>query len=124
MGTDAKAVVRLSIEERLMLEKVLQEPRMAKDRVARINMLLKSDADGPRWPDSKIAGAFNVSTDAVARLRNRCVFEGREAAISRRPPLVLDDWTAQRKRGWYSLHVRPRPTAVRNGRCNSLATSS
>ena len=31
MGTDAKAVVRLSIEERLMLEKVLQEPRVAKD---------------------------------------------------------------------------------------------
>ena len=33
MGTDAKVVVRLSIEERLMLEKVLQEPRGAKDRV-------------------------------------------------------------------------------------------
>jgi len=86
VGTDAKAVVRLSIKERLMLEKVLQEPRVAKDRVARINMLLKSDADGPRWPDSKIAEAFNVSTDTVARLRNRCVLEGLEAAISRRPP--------------------------------------
>lgn len=86
MGTDAKAVVRLSIEERIILEKVRQEPRVAKDRVLRINMLLKSDADGPKWPDSKIAEAFDVSTDTVARLRHRCVFEGLEAAISRRPP--------------------------------------
>ncbi|MCX7423721.1 MAG: hypothetical protein NT013_29875, partial [Planctomycetia bacterium] len=69
MGTDAKAVVRLSIDERLMLEKLLGEPRIAKDRVLRINMLLKSDADGPQWPDSKIAEAFEVSTDTVARLR-------------------------------------------------------
>ena len=86
MGTDAKVVVRLSIEERLMLEKVLQEPRVAKDRVLRVNMLLKSDADGPKWPDSKIAEAFDVSTDTVARLRHRCVFEGLETATSRRRP--------------------------------------
>ena len=88
MGTDAKAVVRLSIDERLMLEKLLQEPRMAKDRVLRINVLLKSDADGPKWPDSKIAEAFDISTDTVARLRQRCVFEGLEAATSRRRPSV------------------------------------
>lgn len=86
MGTDAKSVVRLSIEERLMLEKLLAEPRIAKDRVLRINMLLKPDAGGLAWPDSKIAEAFNVSTDTVARLRHRCVFEGLEAAIARRPP--------------------------------------
>ena len=86
MGTDATVVVRLSIEERLMLEKVLQEPRVAKDRVLRVNMLLKSDADGPKWPDSKIAEAFDVSTDTVARLRHRCVFEGLETATSRRRP--------------------------------------
>ncbi len=58
MRTDAKAVVRLSIDERQMLEKRLQEPRMAKDRGLRNNVLLKSDADGPKWPDSKIAEAF------------------------------------------------------------------
>jgi hypothetical protein len=86
MGTDAKAVVRLSTEERVMLEKVLSESRVAKDRVLRINMLLKSDASGPKWPDSRIGEAFDVSTDTVARLRHRCVFEGLEAAIARRPP--------------------------------------
>jgi transposase len=85
MGTDAKAVVRLSIEERLQLERAFREPRVSKDRVLRINLLLKTDADGPNWPDSRIAEAFNVSTDTVARLRHRCVFEGLEAALARRP---------------------------------------
>ena len=46
----------------------------------------KSDADGPKWPDARIAEAFDVSTHTVARLRHRCVFEGLEAAIARRPP--------------------------------------
>ena len=86
MGTDAKVVVRLSVEERLQLETVLNEPRVAKDRVQRIRMLLKADADGPAWPDSKIGEAFDVSAATVARLRHRCVFEGLEAATSRRPP--------------------------------------
>ena len=85
MGTDAKAVVRLSIEERVMLERVLNKPRVAKDRVLRVNLLLKTDAEGPNWPDSKIAEAFQVSIDTVARLRHRCVFEGLEAALARRP---------------------------------------
>ena len=98
MGTDAKAVVRLSVDERVKLERVLGEPRVAKDRVLRINMLLKSDADGPRWPDSKIAEAFGVSAITVARLRHRCVFEGLEAATS-----------------------RPRPTATRTRRLDGAA---
>jgi transposase len=85
MGTEAKAVVRLTIEERVLLERMLHEPRVAKDRVLRINLLLKTDAEGPKWPDSKIAEAFDVSIDTVARLRHRCVFEGLEAAIARRP---------------------------------------
>jgi transposase len=100
MGTDAKVVVRLSIEERLQLEVMLNEPRLARDRGLRIRMLLKADADGPTpmgrrrwadadgpaWPDSKIAEAFDVSVNTVARLRHRCVFEGLEAATARRPP--------------------------------------
>ena len=86
MGTDAKVVVRLSIEERLQLEVMLNEPRLARDRGLRIRMLLKADADGPAWAGSKIAEAFDVSVNTVARLRHRCVFEGLEAATSRRPP--------------------------------------
>ena len=41
MGTDAN-VVRLSVDERFQLEAVLNEPRVAKDRVQRIRMRLKT----------------------------------------------------------------------------------
>jgi hypothetical protein len=72
MGTDAKTVVRVSIEERVLLVRALQAPRVAKDRVLRINLLLKTDAVGLKWPDSRIAEAYNVSTGTVARLaRNK-----------------------------------------------------
>lgn len=95
MGTDAKYVVRLSVSERVELEALLANPRVAKDRSLRARMLLKSDADGPAWPDSQIAEAFDVATMTVARLRQRCVLEGLTAALAPRPrsgskPRTLD----------------------------------
>ena len=51
MGTDAKSVVRLSISERVQLEALLAEPRVAKDRALRARMLLMADVDGRcGWP--------------------------------------------------------------------------
>jgi hypothetical protein len=84
MGTDAKSVVRLSISERVQLEALLAEPRVAKDRAMRARMLLMADVDGPAWTDSRIAEAFDVVTMTVARLRQRCVWEGLTAALSPR----------------------------------------
>ena len=86
MGTDAKVVVRLTVSERIQLEAVIANKRSAKDRVLRARMLMKADADADAWPDSQIAETFEVSPLTVARLRHRCVWEGLEAAISRRPP--------------------------------------
>ena len=84
MGTDAKFVVRLSSSERVQLEALLAEPRVAKDRVLRARMLLKADVDGWAWTDSQIAEAFEVTTRTVARLRQRCVWEGLTAALAAR----------------------------------------
>jgi transposase len=86
MGKDAKVVVRLSVSERIQLEAVISNKRSAKDRVLRARMLMKADADADAWSDSQIAETFEVSPLTVARLRHRCVWEGLEAAISRRPP--------------------------------------
>ena len=83
MGTDAKSVVRLSISERVQLEALLAEPRVAKDRALRARMLLMADVDGPAWTDSRIAEAFDVVTMTVARLRQRCVWEGLTALAAR-----------------------------------------
>jgi transposase len=85
MGTDAKHVVRLTVAERVQLEGIVADSRAAKSRVLRSRMLLKADADGPAWPDSQIAEAFEVNALTVARLRKRCVWEGLDAALAERP---------------------------------------
>ena len=86
MGTDAKVIVRLTVSERIELDAVVSNKKSAKDRVLRARILTKADADGPAWPDSQIAEAFEVSPLTVSRLRHRCVWEGLEAALSRRTP--------------------------------------
>jgi hypothetical protein len=86
MGTDAKVVVRLTVGERIQLDAVISDKKSAKDIVLRARMLMKADADGPAWPDSQIAEAFGGSPLTVARLRQRCVWEGLDVALSRRPP--------------------------------------
>ena len=95
MGKDAKFVVRLSVSERLSLEKLLSQARAAKAKLLRARMLLKADADGPAWSDPAIAEAFDVSLSTVHRLRERFVSEGFDAALDRKPfcrtkPRVLD----------------------------------
>lgn len=86
MGMDAKVVVQLTVEERIQLAGVISNRKSAKDRVLRARMLMKADADGAAWPDSRIAETFDVSPLTVSRLRQRCVWEGLEAALSRRRP--------------------------------------
>lgn len=95
MGKDAKFVVRLSVSERLSLEKLISQARAAKAKLLRARMLLKADADGPAWSDPAIAEAFDVSLSTVHRLRERFVWEGFDAALDRKPfcrtkPRVLD----------------------------------
>lgn len=88
MGKEAKFVVRLSVNERFVLNCLVAETRTAKERALRVRLFLKADADGPCWTDSQIADAFEISTLKVARLRKRCVLEGLEAALCQRPQAV------------------------------------
>src|SRR6185295_15498156 len=41
---------------------------------------------GPGWTDERIAEALEVSTDTVARVRQRFVEEGADAALGRKKP--------------------------------------
>jgi len=85
VGKEAKYVVRLTGEERLWLEQLVSGKRVAAAKALRARMLLKADADGPAWTDSRIAEAFEVGESTVHRLRERLVQEGLEAAVSRKP---------------------------------------
>jgi hypothetical protein len=47
----------------------------------RAQILLKTDADGPAWPDVRIAEAFNCRVQTIENLRQRLVTEGFTGAL-------------------------------------------
>lgn len=109
MGKEAKFVVRLTAEERLALQELIGRPRVAASKSLRARMLLKADVEGPAWPDSQIAEAFEVGLSTVHRLRERLVEEGLEAALSRRPS---------------THHREPKLDGAKEARLVALACSS
>jgi transposase len=87
MGKEAKYVVRLTPEERLALQTMVDKRQGAADKLLRARMFLKADvsAEGPGWTDEQIAEAFEVGLSTVHRLRQRLVEEGLDAALLRKP---------------------------------------
>jgi hypothetical protein len=80
-----KYVVRLTDAEREILTGLLKRQRVAAQKVRRARILLKADADGPKWTDARIADAFDCRTRSVESLRERLVTEGFEVALHGRP---------------------------------------
>lgn len=96
-AANAKYVVRLTEEERAGLEDLTRRGRVAVARVKHAWILLKADegAGGPGWPDKQIREAYGVSWSMIARVREKLVDEGLEAALSRKkaehsPTLKVD----------------------------------
>jgi transposase len=79
-----KYVVRLTEEERRQLENLIAKGKAAAYRIKHAHILLKADANGPAWPDEKIAEAFRVHANTARNLRQRFVEEGLEAALNRK----------------------------------------
>ena len=86
MGKEAKDIVRLTAEERHILQQLVVGPRVARDKALRARLLLKADSDGPHWSDGQIADAFEIGASTIHRLRQRVVEAGIEAALTRQPP--------------------------------------
>ena len=78
-----KFIVRLSEEERVLCQEVIKRLKGSSQKVRRAQILLKADADGPAWTDSRIAEAFNCRVQTIENLRKRLVTEGFEAALER-----------------------------------------
>jgi len=78
-----KFIVRLSDEERAVCQEVVKKLKGSSQQVRRAQILLKADADGPAWTDSRIAEAFNCRVQTIENLRKRLVTEGFEAALER-----------------------------------------
>ena len=82
-----KYVVRLTGEERDALEALVRKGKAAAYRRTHAQVLLWADEGdyGPGLIDSEVAHTVGVSEKTVWRLRQRCVEEGLEAALERKP---------------------------------------
>jgi transposase len=74
-------IVRLANEERAVCQEVVKKLKGSSQKVRRAQILLKADADGPAWTDSKIAEAFDCRVQTIENLRKRLVTEGFESAL-------------------------------------------
>lgn len=79
-----KYVVRLDKEERKSLLELVNRGKAAAYRIKHANMLLKVDADGPKWSDEETAEAFGCHPNTVRNVRQRFVEQGIEAALERK----------------------------------------
>src|ERR1035437_8965209 len=79
-----KYIVRLTEEERETLRQVVEKFKGSSQKVRRAQVLLKADADGPGWTDSRIADAFGCRTKTVENIRERFVTDGFEVALDGR----------------------------------------
>jgi transposase len=82
-----KYLVTLTAAERDQLTALIAAGKAAAQKLAHARILLKADqADGgPAWTDDRIAEAIEVSTDTVARVRQRFVEHGLDRALVRKP---------------------------------------
>lgn len=69
-------IVRLTVLERNTLQEVIKKLKGTSQKVRRAQILLKADADGPAWTDSRIAEAFFCRRQTVEKIRQRLVESG------------------------------------------------
>jgi hypothetical protein len=80
-----KYVVRLTDAEQDALNVLVKKKCVSSQKVLRARVLLKADADGPRWTDAEIAAAFDCRTKTVENIRERFVTEGFEITLDGKP---------------------------------------
>jgi hypothetical protein len=82
-----KYIVRLSTEEKMILETVIKKSKGGSQKAKRAQILLKSDVNGSNWHDEKIAEAYGYQVRTIENVRKRLVTEGFEVTLSGKRPL-------------------------------------
>ncbi len=119
-----KYIVRLTPDEREVCRETIRKLNGSSERVRRAQILLKADADGPGWTDQQIADAFSCRTNTVENVRQRCVLEGFERALERKPrasppvPKLLD---GEQEAQVIALRTGPPPEGYANWSLRLLA---
>jgi homeodomain-containing protein len=110
-----KYIVRLTEDERQQLLQLPKTGKTAADKIKHAHILLPVDANGPHWSDAQVATAFRCHGNTGRNIRQRCVEQGLEAALARRPQVkpsrqrLLDGATAAHL---IALRGSPPPTGV------------
>src|SRR5262245_20059792 len=121
-----KYIVRLSEEERGICEGVVQKLKGSSQKARRARILLKADADGPAWPDAKIAEAFNCRVQTIEAIRKRLVTEGFELALEgkkRETPPTPPKLDGKAEAKLIAMRLGKPPAVTDTGRCNCSPTS-
>jgi Homeodomain-like domain len=74
-------IVRLLKRERERLCEVVKKLKGTSQKVRRAQVLLKADANGPAWSDSRIAEAYGCRRQTVEGIRQRFVETGFEETL-------------------------------------------
>ena len=119
-----KYIVRLSKEERNTLREVVKKLKGSSQKVRRAQILLKADADGPVWSDSRIAEAFGCRRQTVEGIRQRLVetgfqetLEGKKRADPPTPKLLDGEQEAK----IIAMRLGPPPKGYANWTLRLLA---
>lgn len=119
-----KYIVRLTDEERKILQEVVAKLKGSSQKVRRAQVLLKADADGPAWTDARIAEAFGCRTKTVENIRQRLVTEGFAITLHGQPrlqppcPKLLD---GEQEAKLIALRLGPPPAGFANWTLRLLA---
>jgi transposase len=76
--------IDLTDAERAALREILSKHKVKSSTIINAYILLKADRSCG-WTNADIASAYDVSTKKVEQLKKRCVEQGFEAALSRKP---------------------------------------
>jgi transposase len=119
-----KYIVRLTDAERQTLSQIVAKFKGSSQKVRRAQVLLKADADGPGWTDTKIADAYGCRTKTVENIRERFVTEGFELTLNGKPRpkppsrKVLD---GQQEAKVIAMRLGPPPSGFANWTLRLLA---
>ena len=83
----SKVVIRLTVEQRTTLDRLLRTGSHPAAMRRRASILLLSDADGSdAWPDDDIADHLETTRMTVQRVRQQFAAEGFDATLHRKKP--------------------------------------
>jgi len=95
-------ILTLTEEEQVALTALVQQRRVASQRLVGAQCLLAVATNGLGWTDAQAAQAYTVSTRTLERLRQRACEAGVEAALLGEP---RQQWPASKYTGEVEAHL-------------------